>query len=639
MTIYRKSDRPDMDSDGNTADAAAEAGSTDGAADIQSTQSIPPIEDPVLITDEDARSHSSHPEGPEASHSYTMPDTLEDPVLHTPEQQAGRPAGDATGSTTGIIPGAGAADSAEDRPLEETQTFNPLLDDDSGPDGWQGVGFHTLRAEDMPAGDSTGTMADTGAPAGIAETARGTGAGAASTGDAGTAIVTAPVTPVAPAASSAGDPANRPNVLPAPDFDTSTLIFPPAGTPAATGTAQNGPADTAVLGSAASPAAEPPASSATATVPAIPPAAAAAVPVPSSSAARREADPSAQGIFSSATQVFAESEPDQLDPNLDQLVSNFGEDTASSGMPFAGVGTRGTEASEELGAGGVSAAARREDENQRKLIRVTVITLIAIVAVIALVYGGLAIRRAMRTSEYNTALSSCQAATAKMQTASSELSEQLSKAESVTSSVSGSDVEDSATITQLRTTVSNARDTSNSINAVESCSPSLVRGKLEEIVQKSTTLTANANKLVQSLKNEVSTVQKSQAAKAKSNARESLESAVSRAQALYTSSNGRVMDDQVRSDLESAIDSARTLLNKSGSSATADEYSDEQKALESAMANVTSSVNAKAQADREQAEQRRREQNGSPGQDGNPGDNDDNGGNGDNPDSKQDSGE
>ena len=289
--------------------------------------------------------------------------------------------------------------------------------------------------------------------------------------------------------------------------------------------------------------------------------------------------------------MFAESEPDQLDPNLDQLVSNFSEDTASSGMPFAGVGTRGTEASEELGAGGVSAAARREDENQRKLIRVTVITLIAIVAVIALVYGGLAIRRAMRTSEYNTALSSCQAATAKMQTASSELSEQLSKAESVTSSVSGSDVEDSATITQLRTTVSNARDTSNSINAVESCSPSLVRGKLEEIVQKSTTLTANANKLVQSLKNEVSTVQKSQAAKAKSNARESLESAVSRAQALYTSSNGRVMDDQVRSDLESAIDSARTLLDKSGSSVTADEYSDEQKTLESAMANVTSSVN------------------------------------------------
>ena len=614
MTIYRKSDRPDMDSDGNTADAAAEAGSTDGAADIQSTQSIPPIEDPVLITDEDARSHSSHPEGPEASHSYTMPDTLEDPVLHTPEQQAGRPAGDATGSTTGIIPGAGAADSAEDRPLEETQTFNPLLDDDSGPDGWQGVGFHTLRAEDMPAGGSTGTTADAGAPAGS------TDAGAASTGDAATAIVTAP------AASSAGDPANRPNVLPAPDFDTSTLIFPPAGTPAAAGTAQNGPADTAVLGSAASPAAEPPASSAAATVPAIPPAAAAATQaIAPSPSARQEADPSAQGIFSSATQVFAESEPDQLDPDLDQLVSNFGEDTASSGTPFAGIGTRGTEASEELGAGGVSAAARKEDENQRKLIRVTVITLIAIVAVIALVYGGLAIRRAMRTSEYNTALSSCQAATAKMQTASGELSEQLSKAESVTSSVSGSDVEDSATITQLRTTVSNARDTSNSINAVEACSPSLVRGKLEEIVQKSTTLTANANKLAQSLKNDVSAVQKSQAAKAKSNARESLESAVSQAQALYTSSNGRVMDDQVRSDLESAIDSARTLLNKSGSSVTADEYSDEQKTLESAMANVTSSVNAKAQADREQAEQQRREQNGNQGQDGNPGDNDNDG--------------
>lgn len=610
MTIYRKSDRPDMDSDGNTADVAAEAGSTDGAADIQSTQSIPPIEDPVLITDEDARSHSSHPEGPEASHSYTMPDTLEDPVLHMQGQQAGRPAGDATGSTTGIIPGAGATDSAEDRPLEETQTFNPLLDDDSGPDGWQGVGFHTLRAEDMPAGGSTGTTADAGAPAGSTETAGSTDAGAASTGDAATAIVTAPAAPVA---ASAGDPANRPNVLPAPDFDTSTLIFPPAGTPAAAGTAQTGPADTAVLGSAASPAAEPPASSAAAAAPAIPPAPTAAVPVPSSSAARREADPSAQGIFSSATQVFAESEPDQLDPNLDQLVSNFGEDTASSGMPFAGVGTRGTEASEELGAGGVSAAARREDENQRKLIRVTVITLIAIVAVIALVYGGLAIRRAMRTSEYNTALSSCQAATAKMQTASGELSEQLSKAESVTSSVSGSDVEDSATITQLRTTVSNARDTSNSINAVEACSPSLVRGKLEEIVQKSTTLTANANKLAQSLKNDVSAVQKSQAAKAKSNARESLESAVSRAQALYTSSNGRVMDDQVRSDLESAIDSARTLLNKSGSSVTADEYSDEQKTLESAMANVTSSVNAKAQADREQAEQQRREQDGNQG--------------------------
>lgn len=611
-----------MDSDGNTADAAAEAGSADSAADIQSTQSIPPIEDPVLITDEDARSHSSHPESPETSHSYTMPDTLEDPVLHMQGQQAGSPAGDAAG-TTGIILGAGGAAGAEDRPLEETQTFNPLLDDDSGPDGWQGVGFHTLRAEDMPAGGSTGTTADAGAPAGSTETAGSTDAGAASTGDAETAIVTAPV---APAASSAGDPANRPNVLPAPDFDTSTLIFPPAGTPAAAGTAQTGPADTAVLGSAASPTAEPPASSAAATVPAIPPAAAAAVPVPSSSAARREADPSAQGIFSSATQVFAESEPDQLDPDLDQLVSNFGEDTASSGTPFAGVGTRGTEASEELGAGGVSAAARKEDENQRKLIRVTVITLIAIVAVIALVYGGLAIRRAMRTSEYNTALSSCQAATAKMQTASGELSEQLSKAESVTSSVSGSDVEDSATITQLRTTVSNARDTSNSINAVEACSPSLVRGKLEEIVQKSTTLTANANKLAQSLKNDVSAVQKSQAAKAKSNARESLESAVSRAQALYTSSNGRVMDDQVRSDLESAIDSARTLLNKSSSSVTADEYSDEQKTLESAMANVTSSVNAKAQADREQAEQQRREQNGNQGQDGNP-------------DSEQDSGE
>lgn len=620
MTIYRKSDRPDMDSDENTADAAAEAGSADSAADIQSTQSIPPIEDPVLITDEDARSHSSHPEGPEASHSYTMPDTLEDPVLHMQGQQAGRPAGDATGSTTGIIPGAGAADSAEDRPLEETQTFNPLLDDDSGPDGWQGVGFHTLRAEDMPAGGSTGTTADAGAPAGSTETAGSTDAGAASTGDAATAIVTAP------AASSAGDPANRPNVLPAPDFDTSTLIFPPAGTPAAAGTAQNGPADTAVLGSAASPAAEPPASSAAATVPAIPPAAAAATQaIAPSPSARQEADPSAQGIFSSATQVFAESEPDQLDPDLDQLVSNFGEDTASSGTPFAGIGTRGTEASEELGAGGVSAAARKEDENQRKLIRVTVITLIAIVAVIALVYGGLAIRRAMRTSEYNTALSSCQAATAKMQTASGELSEQLSKAESVTSSVSGSDVEDSATITQLRTTVSNARDTSNSINAVEACSPSLVRGKLEEIVQKSTTLTANANKLAQSLKNDVSAVQKSQAAKAKSNARESLESAVSQAQALYTSSNGRVMDDQVRSDLESAIDSARTLLNKSGSSVTADEYSDEQKTLESAMANVTSSVNAKAQADREQAEQQRREQNGNQGQDGNPGDNDNDG--------------
>ncbi|WP_394957338.1 hypothetical protein [Scardovia wiggsiae] len=606
MTIYRKSDRTEMDSDGNTADVAAEAGSADSTADIQSTQSIPPIEDPVLITNEDVRSHSSHHGGPEASHSYTMPDTLEDPVLHTQGQQAGSPAGDTAGST-GIIPGAGTAG----RPLEETQTFNPLLDDDSNPDGWQGVGFHTLRAEDMPAGGGTGTTADAGTPAGITETA-GDADTAADTGDAETAIVTAP------AASSAADPANRPNVLPAPDFDTSTLIFPPAGTPAAAETVQTGPADTAVLGSAASPAAEPPASSAAAAAPAIPPAPTAAVPVPSSSAARREADPSEQGIFSSATQVFAESEPDQLDPNLDQLVSNFGEDTASSGTPFAGVGTRGTEASEELGAGGVSAAARKEDENQRKLIRVTVITLIAIVAVIALVYGGLAIRRAMRTSEYNTALSSCQAATAKMQTASGELSEQLSKAESVTSSVSGSDVEDSATITQLRTTVSNARDTSNSINAVEACSPSLVRGKLEEIVQKSTTLTANANKLAQSLKNDVSAVQKSQAAKAKSNARESLESAVSRAQALYTSSNGRVMDDQVRSDLESAIDSARTLLNKSGSSVTADEYSDEQKTLESAMANVTSSVNAKAQADREQAEQQRREQDGNPGQDGNP---------------------
>lgn len=113
------------------------------------------------------------------------------------------------------------------------------------------------------------------------------------------------------------------------------------------------------------------------------------------------------------------------------------------------------------------------------------------------------------------------------------------------------------------------------------------------------------------MKSNAAAVQKSQAAKAKSDAKTSLQTKVDDANLLYTSSKDRVQDDQTRVNLKAAIDKASTLLKRPKKSLETSDYTDEQKNLEQAMTAVNNSVSAKEQADkaeRERQEQLRRQQ-------------------------------
>lgn len=526
MTIYRKSDENDEES----AVSGAETPSED-----ETTQSIPPIADPVLITPEDKERHN---------HSLS-----ENPT-------------------------------AEGQHLEETQAFNPLLDD-----------------FDDAGNAAGGTGARGTSEVGNQETAR---LGAANP-------------------QNAINPEDKPSVLPNPDFATSTLIFPQTA-PVAQETTLTGTREEesspdagetteqispAVLGDNSALKDE-----------GLPTTAITSrddytsISSNEDSAADNESeyrDDSGDKATTSYPVATANTPNDELNSTLEQFVSDFGEDTTDSRSDFGAAGTRGTSDSQELGAGGVSVAERKDDENQRRLIIATVVALVAIILTFALIYGGLAVRRAMRTSEYNNALSNCESSTSKMQKAGKALGTQLTEAQSVTSSVTADDVSDSGTVTRLQNAISSGKSTSNNISSIDSCSSTLTQARLEEITQLSTNLTKQAHKNTSSIKTSIGEVRKSAAAKEKSDAKDDLQAVAAQGQTLYATTKGQVQDDQTRVDLNNELKKATALLDKKEKEVTTQEYTDETQAVKNAMTSVTNSKNAKIAADKAAAEEKARQ--------------------------------
>ncbi len=526
MTIYRKSDENDEES----AVSGAETPSED-----ETTQSIPPIADPVLITPEDKERHN---------HSLS-----ENPT-------------------------------AEGQHLEETQAFNPLLDD-----------------FDDAGNAAGGTGARGTSEVGNQETAR---LGAANP-------------------QNAINPEDKPSVLPNPDFATSTLIFPQTA-PVAQETTLTGTREeesspdagetteqispTALGDNSALKDEGLPTTAITSSDDYT------SISSNEDSAADNESeyrDDSGDKATISYPVATANTPNDELNSTLEQFVSDFGEDTTDSRSDFGAAGTRGTSDSQELGAGGVSVAERKDDENQRRLIIATVVALVAIILTFALIYGGLAVHRAMRTSEYNNALSNCEVSTSKMQKAGKALGTQLTEAQSVTSSVTADDVSDSGTVTRLQNAISSGKSTSNNISSIDSCSSTLTQARLEEITQLSTNLTKQAHKNTSSIKTSIGEVRKSTAAKEKSDAKDDLQAVAAQAQTLYATTKGQVQDDQTRVDLNNELKKATALLDKKEKEVTTQEYTDETQAVKNAMTSVTNSKNAKIAADKAAAEEKARQ--------------------------------
>lgn len=565
MTIYRKDDENlGRDDSFRMADSPADPSSaslTPSEGVGETTQAMAPLTDPVLITPEEAEEHNHG--GLEAKGLNPAP-TPE--ANQSPEKES---------------------------PLESTQAFNPFQDDDFAP---------------LPSPGQPGQVGQSSQESQAAVSGAGTETGAA----------------------TVEDPSLKPSVLPDPDFETATLLFPTLTMPTGEAGAPKTAADSEPTMVNPGPAAATTAAAATATTAAT---TAATTPVaaanPSLSeettnlapveqndeagAATDSAETATLGedALSPQGEATANTPNDQLDPTLEQLVTDFGEDTTDGYNSFGTAGIRGTTGAAELGDGGVSAVERRDADNQRKLIIATLITLVAVVVILALTYGGLAIRRAMRQTELSNALSTCQATTANLNTASGKLKSQLTNAESLNSSVSASDVDDPGTVNALSDTLTSAQTLTSEIEKVESCDPSMAEERLSGITKTSQSLADRANKTATTLKSNAAAVQKSQAAKAKSDAKISLQTKVYDANLLYTSSKDRVQDDQTRANLKVAIDKASTLLKRPKKSLETSDYTDEQKNLEQAMTAVNNSVSAKEQADkaeRERQEQLRRQQ-------------------------------
>lgn len=565
MTIYRKDDENlGRDDSFRMADSPADPSSaslTPSEGVGETTQAMAPLTDPVLITPEEAEEHNHG--GLEAKGLNPAPNPE---ANQSPEKES---------------------------PLESTQAFNPFQDDDFAP---------------LPSPGQPGQVGQSSQESQAAVSGAGTETGAA----------------------TVEDPSLKPSVLPDPDFETATLLFPtltmPTGetgapkaaadseptmvnpSPAATTTATAATETTAAATAATTPmaAANPSLSEETTNL----------APVEQGDEARAAADSAetaalGEDALSPQGEATANTPDDQLDPTLEQLVTDFGEDTTDGYNSFGTAGTRGTTGAAELGDGGVSAVERRDADNQRKLIIATLVTLVAVVVILALTYGGLAIRRAMRQTELSNALSTCQATIANLNTASGKLKSQLTNAESLNSSVSASDVDDPGTVNALSDTLTSAQTLTSEIEKVESCDPSMAEERLSDITKTSQSLADRANKTATTLKSNAAAVQKSQAAKAKSDAKTSLQTKVDDANLLYTSSKDRVQDDQTRVNLKAAIDKASALLKRPKKSLETSDYTDEQKNLEQAMTAVNNSVSAKEQADkaeRERQEQLRRQQ-------------------------------
>lgn len=558
MTIYRKDDENlGRDDSFRMADSPADPSSaslTPSEGVGETTQAMAPLTDPVLITPEEAEEHNHG--GLEAKGLNPAPNPE---ANQSPEKES---------------------------PLESTQTFNPFQDDDFAP---------------LPSPGQPGQVGQSSQESQAAVSGAGTETGAA----------------------TVEDPSLKPSVLPDPDFETATLLFPTLTMPTGETGAPKAAADSEPTMVNPSPAAATTAATATAATTQV----AAANPSPSEETTNlapvEQGDEAGTATDSAETAIWGEdalspqeeatanTPDDQLDPTLERLVTDFGEDATDGYNSFGTAGTRGTTGAAELGDGGVSAVERRDADNQRKLIIATLITLVAVVVILALTYGGLAIRRAMRQTELSNALSTCQATTANLNTASGKLKSQLTNAESLNSSVSASDVDDPGTVNALSDTLTSAQTLTSEIEKVESCDPSMAEERLSDITKTSQSLADRANKTATTLKFNAAAVQKSQAAKAKSDAKISLQTKVYDANLLYTSSKDRVQDDQTRANLKAAIDKASTLLKRPKKSLETSDYTDEQKNLEQAMTAVNNSVSAKEQADkaeRERQEQLRRQQ-------------------------------
>lgn len=595
MTIYRKDDEdPGRNdsfrmADSPTDPSSASLPSSEGSG--ETTQAMPPLTDPVLITPEEAEGHNHGRLEAKGQESAGQGAAGQEAVSQVP----GHPF--TPGLNPALNPEANQSPEKES-PLESTQVFNPFQDDDFAP---------------LPSSGQAAQPEQTG------QTGQPSQQSQAAASGAGTET----------GAATVEDPSLKPSVLPDPDFETATLLFPTltmptgeTGTPKAAADSEPTMVNPGPAAATAAAAAKATTAATTATTPV-------AAADPSLSEETTNLAPVGQsagtGTASDATETATWSEDalspqgeatantpdDQLDPTLEQLVTDFGEDTTDGYSSFGTAGTRGTTGAAELGDGGASAVERRDADNQRKLIIATLATLVAVVVILALTYGGLAIRRAMRQTELSNALSTCQATTASLNTASGKLKSQLTNAESLNSSVSASDVDDPGTVNALSDTLTSAQTLTSEIEKVESCDTSMAEERLSDITKTSQSLADRANKTATTLKSNAAAVQKSQAAKAKSDARISLQTKVDDANLLYTSSKDRVQDDQTRVNLKAAIDKASALLKRPKKSLETSDYTDEQKNLEQAMTAVNNSVSAKEQADkaeRERQEQLRRQE-------------------------------
>lgn len=262
----------------------------------------------------------------------------------------------------------------------------------------------------------------------------------------------------------------------------------------------------------------------------------------------------------------------------------------------------GDEAGEEAEYGLTDEQRAAKKKAKAKKTRLIAIVTVVVIAILAL--GGLAGWLIWRHMATTAALTSCQnSAAALRQDIKDFNSEKNSSATQTALTATSSQVVNGSLISGLHNAVA------TDVPKVLSCSTSL---DMDQLGKNASTMAAEAatlSKATASIKTNVKAIGTSRNAKQVSDARQSLTQLISTAQQTASDQANNVADSSTISTLQSAISSAQRLLAQP--SATLTQLNQASQTISTAVAGVTSSVQAKQEAatkQKQEAEERSRQQ-------------------------------
>ncbi|NEG95422.1 hypothetical protein GFD17_01350 [Bifidobacterium sp. SMB2] len=230
----------------------------------------------------------------------------------------------------------------------------------------------------------------------------------------------------------------------------------------------------------------------------------------------------------------------------------------------------------------------------------------AVVAAIVIAIGvGVYIHRS-KENAYNTALTACNDATAKLKESKTTMGKSQKAAQEAAKTKSD-DLSDASTLDDLKklpgtgegSTVNDltrtAPTTDNDSDDSYSCSPDLTANILSDHANYMNDEADEYTDVAKKFNKATKAVNKSKEEKTSQTAKSTLQNAISDAQSMLSRSNGKVTDNATRTALQQAIDAAKKTLDSSDSDAAAMTRATSN--LKAAISKVSDSMQAKEKSD------------------------------------------